>query len=91
MFIINYFNIFVHINQNENKLKTQFLVTNRITRNSQILNPLELNTFLKNKNQNDYAIDTIKSKKESILDILFLSWIYRRLLICITKLIMLWI
>ena len=70
---------------------TQFLVTNRITRNSQILNPLELNTFLKNKKQNDYAIDTIKSKKESILDILFISFMGAALVICITKLIMLWI
>ena len=72
-------------------MKTQFLVTNRITRKSQILNPLELNTFLKNKKQNDYAIDTIKSKKESILDILFISFMGTALVICITKLIMLWI
>ncbi len=70
---------------------TQYKVINRNTRTQHIMNSNELISFFKINNIREYAISTIVSKKETIIDTLVVSVCSVILVICISKLIMQWI
>tara|TARA_R110002167_G_scaffold254346_2_gene460524 strand:- start:163 stop:447 length:285 start_codon:yes stop_codon:yes gene_type:complete len=85
------------------KLENQFRVINRVTRDEQIFNSKEISKFfhceydpqtkkVKYMHQwNDYAISTIKPEKEKLLDNIVISVVAVAIIVCLTKLIMLWI
>lgn len=70
---------------------TQYKVINRNTRTQHIMNSNELISFFKINNIREYAVSTIVSKKETIIDTLVVSVCSVILVICISKLIMQWI
>ena len=88
--------MFVSLIKTLRKVKTQFVVTNRISRKSQILNSEELKRFWKTNLFNDYAIDTYILDKETVETNQFKNELFYgitgvALVILITKIIMLWI
>ena len=77
-------------------MEKQFVVTNRVSRKSQILNSEELKRFWKTNLFNDYAIDTYILDKKTVEANQFKNELFYgitgvALVICITKIIMLWI
>ena len=81
---------------------SQFKVINRTTREEQIFNSKELETFfyceydiktqkVKYRNKfNDYAISSIKSEARKLLDAFVISICSLGLIIYITKIILIW-
>ena len=84
-------------------MKHEFRVINRVTREEQIFNSKELKRFfhceydpktqkIKYNNQiNDYAITQVKQPKETLLEVLGLSFLGIAIVILVTKIIMQWI
>tara|TARA_R110002020_G_scaffold93899_1_gene226448 strand:- start:57 stop:275 length:219 start_codon:yes stop_codon:yes gene_type:complete len=72
-------------------MKTQFKVINRTTRIEQILNASEVARFFKLNSIQEYAISTIKSTEEKVLDTLAISLIGAASVILITKILLQWI
>ena len=84
-------------------MKNQFKVINRTTRKEQVFNSKELKRFfhceydkqtktIKYNNQiNDYAISSVKQPKETLLEVLGLSFLGIAIVILVTKIIMQWI
>ena len=72
-------------------MKTQYRVINRETRDELILNAKELDTFLKNKNNRDFAITPIESRKETWLGIIGFGCLVVASVLLLTKILMQWI
>jgi hypothetical protein len=84
-------------------MKNEFKVINRTTREEQVFNSKELKRFfhceydkqtktIKYNNQiNDYAISSVKQPKETLLEVLGLSFLGIAIVILVTKIIMQWI
>ena len=72
-------------------MERQFKVINRTTRIEQILNASEVARFFKLNSIKEYAISTIKSTEEKVLDTLAISLIGAASVILITKILLQWI
>lgn len=72
-------------------MKTNYKVINRQTRNEYILNAKEVAKFFKHQNVRDYAVSVIPNSTYTFLKTLLASALAVAFVVCMTKVIMLWI
>lgn len=72
-------------------MKTNYKVINRQTRNEYILNAKEVVEFFKHQQIRDYAVSVIPNSTYTFLKTLLASALAVAFVVCMTKVIMLWI
>ena len=72
-------------------MKTNYKVINRQNRNEYILNAKEVVEFFKHQHIRDYAVSVIPNSAYKFLKILAISILAVAFVVCMTKIIMLWI